>query len=138
MWCVWGPSRRVHPRSVSAVMMLVLAAFGVALAGCSGSALTDSCGVVGRERSCECTGRSIGIQTCQFDGAWEPCTCYSVGGAGAASGSGGMGGAIAGSGGGSAGTSSRSSAVEAARAGRGGSRGIFPFSSAAGRSSRRD
>jgi hypothetical protein len=134
MWCVWGPSRwlLVHPRSVAPGLLLVLSA--LAAAACSGSALTDSCGVVGRERSCECTGRSIGIQSCQLDGTWESCTCYSVSGAG---GDGGAGGATAGAGG-SAGASGRSSGVQAAGAGRGGSRGFgFPFSSA-GRGSRRD
>jgi hypothetical protein len=137
VWCVWAPSSRmVHPRSVGAGLLALLA-FGSALPACSGSALTDSCGVVGRERSCECTGASIGIQVCQFDGNWEPCTCYSVAGSGGAAGSSGAAGTVGAAG--SAGTSSRSSAVEASRAGRGGSRSSgFPFSSSAGRAARRD
>jgi hypothetical protein len=109
--------------------------FGIVLglSACSGSALTDSCGVAGRQRSCPCSGRAIGIQICQLDGTWETCTCYGINaGTGGASGNGGASGA--------AGTSTRSSAIEADRGGRGGasgstSRSTFPFG---GRPARRD
>jgi hypothetical protein len=43
---------------------------------CSNDPPGSSCGVTGRERSCPCSGSAVGIQACQFDGQWEPCTCY--------------------------------------------------------------
>ncbi|HET8931868.1 MAG TPA: hypothetical protein VFN67_00440 [Polyangiales bacterium] len=128
-------------RTVSAALLLgLILGEPLALSACSGSALTDSCGVAGRQRSCPCSGSAVGIQACQLDGAWETCTCYGVNGpiGGSSSGSGGASGA--------GGTSTRSAAVEADRGGAGGAnarggaggssvRPPFPFG---GRPARRD
>lgn len=71
---MWGLSRsRRATLSVAAALASLLGA------ACSGSTLTESCGVVGRQQACECSGSAVGIQTCQLDGSWE-CTCYFPGG----------------------------------------------------------
>jgi hypothetical protein len=78
---------------------------------CSSDPPGVSCGVVGRERSCPCSGNAVGIQACQLDGQWESCTCYpraSNGGSSGVAANGGSGGASANAG---------------ASAGRGGSTG---------------
>ena len=137
VWRVWVSSWRFRPRVLPLVPSLALV-IGSVLLACSGTAITETCGVVGRERSCDCTGRSIGIQACQFDGTWEACTCFSV--------SGGSGGAGAGAAAGTAGTGDTggrggdggTSAPAEGRASTGGSRSFgFPFPTA-GRTPRRD
>lgn len=58
-----------------------VAAVQLALLGaCSGNTITDSCGVAGRERSCDaCATQQVGIQTCQLNGSWSVCECYVLG-----------------------------------------------------------
>ena len=115
------------------MQMRAVALFGMlasTLTACSNTPTTEACGVVGRERTCPCEARAIGIQACQMDGTWEACTCYPLPGGSSAAGVGGPSAAA-----GTSGVSGEGGAT-AGRAGRG--FGLpFPFAGRTGAAGRR-